>query len=489
MFKTLIEKELKNIVLSPKFAATFAVCSILLLLSVFIGVREYKQFVTQYEAAKQLSDQRMQEQTNWRSLQTVSFREPDPMQIFVSGINYDIGRFSAVNSHDSIKLIHSIYSDDPIFAVFRFIDFTFIVQVVLSLIAILFTYDAINGEREEGTLKLVFANAVPRAKYILAKIIGSWLGLVIPLIVPVLLSILIVVVFRIPLTGGHWMKLALLWGVSLLYFTFFITFSILISSLTKRSAVSFLVSLVTWILFVLIIPRAGVMTAGQIFPTPTVAEIESQIDGFSKDRWNRHMEELGQRWRTRNVEMEGMTKAERETYQDEKLWNWTEEDDASRKSINKDIDEFSRKLNEDLRNRKAVQEKLAFTLSRFSPASAYQLTVMNLAGTDHNQKSRYEDAMQNYRTTFIDYTEKKQKESGNEPGGIRITMDTEKGFSFQTARDAASLELGDVPKFQPPNRTLEDILSMTITDIGLLILYIIAAFAGAFVAFLRYDVR
>ena len=489
MFKTLIEKELKNIVLSPKFAATFAVCSILLLLSVFIGVREYKQFVNQYDAAKKLSDQQMQEQTNWRSLQTVSFREPDPMQIFVSGINYDIGRFSGISSHDPIKLVHSIYSDDPIFAVFRFIDFTFIVQVVLSLIAILFTYDAVNGEREDGTLKLVFANAVPRAKYILAKIIGSWLGLVIPLIVPVLLSILIVVVFKVPLTGDHWIKLAFLWGVSLLYFTFFIAFSILISSLTKRSAVSFLVSLVTWILFVLIIPRAGVMTAGQIFPTPTVAVIESQIDGFSKDRWNSHMEELSKRWRARSVEMEGMTKAEREAYRDDKLWDWTEEDDASRKSINKDIDEFSRKLKEDLRNRKAVQEKLAFTLSRFSPASAYQLTVMNLAGTDHKQKSRYEDAMQKYRTTFIDYIEKKQKEAGGGGGGIRITMDSEKGFSFQIAKDAASLELGDVPKFQPPKRGLEDILSVTITDIGLLILYIIAAFSGAFVAFLRYDVR
>ena len=36
MFRTIVYKELKNILLSPKFSATFAVSSILLLLSVFI---------------------------------------------------------------------------------------------------------------------------------------------------------------------------------------------------------------------------------------------------------------------------------------------------------------------------------------------------------------------------------------------------------------------------------------------------------------------
>ena len=146
MITTLIEKELKSIILSPKFVATFAVCSVLILLSVFVGIKEYRQFTKQYEAAKQLADQRMQEQTNWLGLSTIAFRTPAPMQIFVSGVNYDIGRFSTIDSHSSIKLVHSIYSDDPIFAVFRFIDFNFIVLVVLSLIAILFTYDSINGE-------------------------------------------------------------------------------------------------------------------------------------------------------------------------------------------------------------------------------------------------------------------------------------------------------------------------------------------------------
>ena len=222
MFKILLEKELKMFITSPKFVATFIVCTLLLLLSVFIGIQEYQAGMRQFESAQRLVNDEMQAQSSWRSLSTRLYRKPDPLQIFVSGLHYDLGRLSHINQEEAVKLTNSIYSDDPIFAVFRFIDFTFIVQVVLSLFAILFTYDAINGERESGTLKLTFASAVPRVRYIAAKICGSWLGLTIPLLLPLLLAILLLLLYKIPLGADHWIKILSLFGVSFLYFTFFI---------------------------------------------------------------------------------------------------------------------------------------------------------------------------------------------------------------------------------------------------------------------------
>ena len=88
------------------------------------------------------------------------------MQIFSSGVTNDIGRFSPVDATEAVSLRGSPYSNNPIFAVFRLLDLNFIFLVVISLFAILFTYDAINGEREAGTLRLTFANAVPRVKYL-----------------------------------------------------------------------------------------------------------------------------------------------------------------------------------------------------------------------------------------------------------------------------------------------------------------------------------
>ena len=169
MLWVLIEKELKSIIQSPKFVATFGVCSLLILLSVFIGINEYRASVAQYETANSWVDQQISEATSFEDLPTRVYRQPDPMQIFVSGVNYDVGRLSQISSTEDIKLEQSAYSDDPLFAVFRYIDFGFIVQVVLSLFAIVFTYDAINGERESGTLKLVLSNSIARGQYLFAK--------------------------------------------------------------------------------------------------------------------------------------------------------------------------------------------------------------------------------------------------------------------------------------------------------------------------------
>jgi ABC-type transport system involved in multi-copper enzyme maturation permease subunit len=488
MLSIVIQKELKAMLLSPKFVATFAVCAVLILLSVFIGIQEYRAAVRQHEAALQLTEQALRARSSWMGVSTSVYRQPDPVQIFITGVTNDIGRFSGISQYSGVKLTNSAYSDDPIFALFRAIDLAFIVTVVLSLFAILFTYDAINGEREEGTLQLTFANPVARGKYILAKFIGSWLGLVIPLLIPILLGILLVLLYAVPMTVGHWMRLLVFIGISLLYFTFFVAFGILVSALTRRSSVSFLISLVAWVTFVLIIPRLGVMAAGQMKPVPSVAEVEAQRDAFSKDRWEKHMHDMQAKWRTRDEEMHGLSKEERETYRTKHMSEWTNEDDVDRKQILKDIDEHSVRLNEDLRNRKVEQEKVAFSLSRISPASAYQLAAMNLGGTDIALKARYEDAMRSYRTSFIQNVEKKQKETGG-MGGFLITFDSDKGLKFTAPRESGALDISDMPVFTAPRHTLGDIAGIVTMDAGILALASLLAFAGAFLAFLRYDVR
>ena len=488
MLSTLITHELKNIFFSPRFSLTFGVVSLLLLLSVIVGINQFNNTTRQYETTTQLVAQEMREARGWMSLHNKILRKPDPMQIFVSGVNNDVGRISGVNSFRGIKLSHSTYSDDPIYAVFRFVDFAFIVTVVFSLLAILFTYNAVNGEAERGTLQLTFSNAVPRTRYIIAKFLGSWLGLVIPLLVPMLLSLLMLLLWNVPMNTDHWLKMIALFGASLLYLTFFIALGIFLSTTTKRSSVSFLFSLVTWICLVFIVPRAGGTIAGQIVNIPTVAETEAQRDTFSKDRWKQYEQAMLAKWKERNAPTQSMSKEEREQYREGKMWEWMEEDDADRKQVQKDIDAHGLKVNEEQRNKKAEQERLAFTLSRISPASAFQLSAMNIAGTDITLKTRYEDALNMYRPTFTAYKDKKQKESGG-VGGIRIEMNSDTGVKIDIGREKGVLDISDLPQFNHPQHSFRDAITPAIIDFGLLGIFSLAAFAGAFVRFLRYDVR
>ncbi|UCG63122.1 MAG: ABC transporter permease subunit, partial [Candidatus Zixiibacteriota bacterium] len=317
MLATLIRKELKAILVSPKFVATFAVCSVLILVSVYTGIVEYQSSVKQYQAAVDLNEQRLQEQTSWGNVVNKVFRRPDPLQIFAAGLTFDIGRWSLIFERFNVKLMGSSYSQDPIFALFRFVDFAFIVLFVLTLLAILFTYDTISGEKEGGTLRLVFSNAVPRAHYLIAKGSGAWLALVVSILIPTLLAVLLVVICGVPLQANDWVRVMSLIVLALSLFTFFIFFGVMISALTRRSSVSFLVCLVCWVGFVMIIPRAGVMAAGNIIEVPRMAEIEGQRDAFASDSWKQFYEEARERWQNADADPGQMTDEEWEKM----LWN------------------------------------------------------------------------------------------------------------------------------------------------------------------------
>jgi ABC-type transport system involved in multi-copper enzyme maturation permease subunit len=483
MLTTLIQKELRSILLSPKFPATFAICSLLIIMSVLIGVREFNASVRQYETGRNLTEQQMREQSSWGGIRNRAFRTPDPMQIFVSGVSFDLGRWAMVDRDNASRLRNSVYSEDPIFAVFRFMDLSFIFLVVLSLLAIVFTYDAVCGERESGTLRLVFSNSISRANYLIAKMTGAWLGLLVPLAVPVLISLLIIQVFAIPFTGTDWFRLICFLGVSLLFLTFFVVFGVLMSTLTRRPSISFLLSLMGWVMFIFILPRIGVLVASQIVPVPSVAEIEGQRETLAKNEWQKYYAGMEERL-SGNMHKGDHT----DTTSDSEMWKRIAQEDSIRKSTDRTIEEFEAKLMANQRQAQRVQERLAFTLCRISPASAFQLAGMTLANTDIDLKQRYEEAMNVFRTTFNDWVEKK---SANSPqsGRFTISIDSKSGFNISTPRGKEELDLTDMPTFSPPVWSLGAALSRIIIDSGLLLCLILAAFAGSWVAFMRYDLR
>ncbi len=488
MFRTVFNRELRAILVSQKFSITFGVVVVLILMSFAVGIQEYHAGAQQYSTALQLSEQQLRESSSWMSLDHRALRPPDPLLVFVSGVHNDVGRLSAINSTAPVKLAHSVYSDDPIFAVFRSFDFVFLVQIVLSLMAILFSYDAISGERESGTLQLSMASPVPRRTYVLAKAAGIWSGLLLSLSVPIALGILIVALSGVPLSPEDWFRVGLLLAVSLLFFTVWVIVGITVSAWTRHSAVSFMACLVVWVSTVLILPRLGVMAAEQFITVPTVAEVDAQRDGYAKDGWEKHLSGMTERWRTREVGMRGLTREAREAYRDDHLWSWMEEDDADRKRVQSDIDAYGIRLQEDIRNRRSTQEDLAFLFARFSPSAAYQLAAMEIARTGIGIKNVTEESMERYRGEFKQHVDRKQKESGG-TGGFRITVDTERGFSFSAPRERGTLDVSDLPRYVPVSSPLGDILQGSLVDAGVLALFGILALGGAVMGFHRYDVR
>ena len=472
MFRLLVEKELREIIGTTKFAVTFGVCSVLILLAFYVGARNFQVSQAEYEAARAENIKQMEGLTDWSRIDHRIFLPPQPLATLVSGISNDVGRTTEMRTQGELRSENSRFNEDPIFAVFRFLDLEFIFSIVLSLFAILFAYDAINGEKERGTLRLSFANAVPRDKYILSKLIGAFLALGVPLLIPILIGCVMLPLLGVPMTGSGWSRLAMVVLAGYLYLGVFLTLSVFVSALTEKSSSSFLLLLVVWIFAVLIIPRTAVLISGRAVDVPSIDKVN-----YDKNRF------MAQLWLEDREKMQAYSQ-ENPPSQDGDMEAWMEGFRAYMSELadarNDKMSEFGGRLNEDRQNRELVQQKVALGIARLSPTSVFSLASTDLAGTSLDLKQRYIEASNRYQENYAQFIREK---TGN-AGGWWMRMG-----GGQEEEEPPPIDPYELPVFEYEQPSATTLVNDSLFDVGLLVLFNIVFFVGAFVAFLRYDVR
>jgi ABC-type transport system involved in multi-copper enzyme maturation permease subunit len=468
MLRDIIKKEILDNITSPKFVFTFLLCTVLILLSVYTGVANYGADKKEYTAAVALNKKNLENQPNYSSLAGIGIKINKPPQVLgtvVSGIEEDVGRVASVNIAMDPSLVESKYGSNPVFAVFGALDLMFIVKIVLSLFAILFTYDTIVGEKEKGTLKLALSNDVPRDRLILGKAIGGYISLLMPLLIPLVLSLIILVVApNLALSGGDWTRLVLIFVMFFLYLSVFFSLGLFISARTSRSSTSFLVLLFLWVVFVMVIPKVAVITAGQIRPIPSVHEITAKKDAFLQQ-----IQIEGQK-----TAREQIAKIFAEAGKDQKLAQERMQkyiQDLQQELTSK-IDENNAALERDYQLKKRAQQTLAVNLSRISPASALTFGSMTLARTGVDEYERFLASVRAYKPIYTKWVNSKMGQSLN----------------FQTG-EQTKIKIDDMPQHSIQPEGLGKSLARTLPDYALMLVMIIIFFVGAYVSFLRYDVR
>ncbi|MGD2294770.1 MAG: ABC transporter permease subunit [Candidatus Aminicenantes bacterium] len=464
MLRDIIAKEIQDTIMSPRFVFTFLLCTILILLSVYTGINNYQAEQKEFSAAVALNRKNLESQQTYQQVAGLGVkinREPQVLSTVVSGVQEAVGRVATVNIAFDPSLSDSKYSSSPIFAVFGALDLSFIVKIVLSLFAILFTYDAIVGEKERGTLKLALSNRIPRDRLILGKAIGGFISLLIPLVIPMVLGMLILMIYpNVSFSGEDWARLALIFVLFLLYLSVFFTLGLFVSARTSRSSTSFLLLLFIWVTFVTIIPKAAVMVASRIKPIPSVHEITAQKDAYLQEIQKEAIE-------GRNAYFKEHPRPEDPDAL--KQWNkdiqkWAE---GFQKELTTKIDNRNASIERDYQTKMRGQEKLAVNLSRISPASALMFSSMSLARTGINEYERFLRSIRTYKPIFTKWANQKLFSEGPE----------------------AQPKLDDMPQHEFIPEKLSDSILRMLPDLALMLFLIILFFVGAFVSFLKYDVR
>ena len=482
MLKDIIKKEILDHLLSAKFIFMFIICSVLILLSVYMGAVDYLTNKKTHEADEAQIMQALAPPNNWSTITDGAlrvYRRPQTLSTLVKGVEDAAGRASYTHLPE-VSLSESKHESNPLTSVFGAFDLMFIVKMVLSLFAILLMHDVICGEKEKGTLKLALSNSVPRDRLLLGKAVGGYISLCVPLVFPLLISLIYLSLHTgIDFSGEDWQRIGFIFLMFLLYLTVFFCLGLLVSSLTARSSTSLLILLSVWCVWGIILPKASVIIAGHLRSIPTANEIYTRKTAFVTQLNQEYVQNAAQKgaelgaklWLKFNI-----TSTDSPEYQeylkelDELIQKVTKELYKERAGK---IAENTSRIDRDFQREKDAQVALAKNLSRVSPASALTFSATALAQTGIDEYNRFLKATQEYKPVISNWV--------NTDPGIR----NERGALKVIDSDA----LAAMPRLTVESERLSRTFVRILPDLISMIVMIALLTGGAYFAFIRCDVR
>jgi ABC-type transport system involved in multi-copper enzyme maturation permease subunit len=164
------------------------------------------------------------------------------------------------------------------------LNWSFIVGLIVSFVILLFTFDAVSGEKESKTLALSLSNSVSRGTLLLAKYLSAVVSVLFLIVPGVLLSLLIVLVIgRTSFSAALAAETAGFLTAAVLIAASFAAFGLLASTLVRSANVSLLIALSIWLLFAVVIPNSSGFVAKRLFPIRSTQVIQANVDAALDD--------------------------------------------------------------------------------------------------------------------------------------------------------------------------------------------------------------
>lgn len=360
MIAPLVKKEILSNLLSYKFIVVFLMTILLTALSMGIMYRDFDARYADYMLIRPGAGD------------LIALTPPNPFSVLARGLDESIGRSYEINFHN-IVVRSGQKSNNLIFRFFPTPDLLYTVQVVLSLAALLFGFDQVCREREQGTLKLLLSHSVSRGELLLSKWVGNFLTLVLPFLTVFLLALLLLQLDpRFSLSWEGWLRLGLMLFLFLLYVALFLSLGILVSTLAKRAATSLVILLFLWAALVFLLPNLTTLAARQMVEVPSVR-------GLSEKRQ--------QIW-TREILL-GIREFDPKAGQQGAASSWRRHFDV----VNHEQDA----MEEEYRHRFGRLVSVAKSLNRLSPVASFVYGVNAVAGTGIEEESRYKEEVLRYK--------------------------------------------------------------------------------------------
>ena len=471
MLMTLIQKEIMHHILSVRFVALLVMCLLLIPLTLSINHRNYRQNLVDYQEAVKLAN--IEETTINPKMElkpelevSKLFLKPTPLSVFANGLEEALPSYLGMTRNGIIQGAPTLVSDSLSYLLGH-LDFLFLVGTVFSLLALLFTFDAVAGEREAGTLRITLANALPRDLFLWSKLIGGYFVFVVPFLVSLLFGLLVLVWQGFPLGESEiFPRVLSLILVSLLYIAVFFAIGTVISTYLDNSKTALIIAFTVWVFAVLITPRVGFVAAKFIAPTQT-----SQSVYLEKTALRENL----------NAELEDKKKEIHQKFWKDRPQSSFEEQIAGGLEMDKQVqpleEEFRQKFKDSAdeidrryKRDKARQEGVGETISRITPTSSLIYLATNLTQTGKAKRNNYFQAGNRYYDAIDE----------------ELFSQVLDHISMRTMRPEDTVKITQPSPLETP--TLTETLRQSMADVLLLCFFAVILTTVAFLKFFRSDI-
>ncbi|MFC1713808.1 ABC transporter permease subunit [Candidatus Poribacteria bacterium] len=358
-------------------------------------------------------------------------------------------------------------------------DWVFIIRVIFSLFAIIFTFDAICSERERGTLSLMCSNPISRSSVLLGKYLGACGTLMIPLVVGIILNLLIILVAggmagTVSLQMEHWMRIGLLVLASVVYVSLFIFLGLLVSTAVRKSSSSLLILLSFWVAMIIAYPNL----AGVLAEHTAEAENEYQLSQRYRQPWK-----FGGIRELYNQIDEDISSGKITT--EEELQNAFEEVHVRRIEIMNDTDAKHR-------DALVAKRRSARRIALVSPAALYQYICEAIADSGFERQQRFLRSVRDYYLVYENYVREKVGKVvpwckmglniGRDLGGKRVVSQSPRPERYKG-------DMSDFPHFSEPRWSIADSLRTSLGNMAILFLWNVLFFLAAHYIFVKRSLR
>ena len=494
MLWAIVRREITANILSFRFLMGLLIYFSLIVTNIFVLTRGYEDRLQSYQTAIRENEDKISQVTRYSEFGLTHMlkcdRKPKLLSIFNEGVDKRKGNTVTV-AHGYVPAVAEQHgSDNPYLNIFSSIDFTVICQVVMSLLALLFAYDAISREKEAGTLRLTLSCAVPRPTLLLGKYIAGMVSILLPLIASFVAGLLVIQFSPyVSFSGSDWGRILLIFLLSMLYVSLFFLIGLFLSTRTDRPSITLMFSMCVWVIFVLIVPNLTVLLVEHASPIQSEEPYREQ----ARDQWKQYEAEVKDYLEKRGVEgpldrsnfggvgaRSGVNDYDSgETvqvggFENEEGVPFAQECYGFKENLRAQYaDRIWRIRKEYLDRNPNRQSLLALNISRISPAAVYYNAAAILAETDLGNFWRFMEQTRQYRREWVDY------------------LRDEKIFSSRrwfTTEFKESFDLSRVPRFNEQSEGIGNSLQRASLDIMILAVLNMLFFMGAFISFLRYDV-